>query len=96
MALVNGEGRYPQANAEFCRITAYPEEVLCGPSCPALTPPEFALRDAQAVVAASLGERVEAYEKEYIRQGGERVPVVVTTAAVGAAKPATAGSSSRT
>lgn len=83
MALMDEEGRYLQANAEFCRITGYPEHVLCGASCPALTPPEFALRDVQAMVAASLGERMVAYEKEYIRPSGERVPVVVTTAAVG-------------
>ena len=83
MALVDAEGRYLQANAEFCRITGYSEEVLCSAGCPQLTPPEFALQDAQAVVAASLGERMGAYEKEYVRQSGERVPVVVTTAAVG-------------
>jgi len=83
MALVDGKDRYLQANAEFCRITGYTEAELCSPGLPALTPPEYAARDTQAVVDACLGVRAQAYEKEFLNKDGRRIPVMVATTAVG-------------
>lgn len=83
MALVDGQGRTLQANAEFCRIVGYSEEALCAANPPALTPPEYSARDARAVVEACLGARAQAYEKELLHASGQRVPVMVTTTAVG-------------
>ena len=40
MALVDGEGHYLQANAEFCRIVGYAESELRSGAGPLLTPPE--------------------------------------------------------
>ncbi len=83
MALVDGKGRYLQANSEFCRIVGYTEAELCSDERLVLTPSEYAARDTKAVVDAYLGARAQSYEKEYIRKDGRRVPVVVTTTAVG-------------
>ncbi len=83
MAMVDGKGRYLQANSEFCRIVGYSEDELCRASPPVLTPPEYAARDARAVVEACLGARAEAYEKELLHRSGARVPVMVMTSVVG-------------
>lgn len=83
MALLDGKGHYLQANAEFCRIVGYTERELCDGAPPPLTPPEYATRDAKAAVEACLGTRAEAYEKVFLHKDGERVPVLVTTTAVG-------------
>lgn len=82
MALVDGKGHYLQANEAFCRITGYSEEELLSSAGPPLSPPEYAGQDARAVVEACLGAPTLAYEKEFIRKNGVRVPVVVTTTAV--------------
>lgn len=81
MALVDGTGRYLQANEAFCRISGYSEDELLS-SCPSLSPPEYAGQDARAVVEACLGAPTCAYEKEFVRKNGVRVPVVVTTTMV--------------
>ncbi len=83
MAMVDGKGRYLQANSEFCRIVGYSEEELCAEKPPMLTPSEYAPRDARAVVDACLGARGKAYEKELLHRGGKRVPVTVMTTIVG-------------
>lgn len=83
MALVDTTGRYRQANAAFCRITGYSEDELCSADCPTLHPPEFAGRDARAVVDACLGAPTRAYETEFIHKLGHRISVVVTTTMVG-------------
>lgn len=83
MALVDGQGRILQANSEFCRIVGYSEDALRSPDPPALTPVEYSARDARAVVEACLGARAQAYEKELLHSNGQRVPVMVTTTAVG-------------
>ena len=83
MALVDGKGCYLQANSEFCRITGYSEAELCGDASPVLTSSEYAARDARAIVEACLGTQSGGYEKELLHKDGRRVPVVVTTTAVG-------------
>ena len=83
MAMVDGKGRYLQANSEFCRIVGYSEDELCCDQPPILTPAEYAARDARAVVDACLGARGKAYEKELLHSSGKRVPVMVMTTVVG-------------
>ncbi len=83
MAMVDGKGRYLQANSEFCRIVGYSEDELCCDQPPLLTPAEYAARDARAVVDACLGARGKAYEKELLHSSGKRVPVMVMTTVVG-------------
>lgn len=83
MAMVDGKGRYLQANSEFCRIVGYSEDELCSDTPPTLTPAEYAARDARAVVDACLGARGKAYEKELLHSSGKRVPVMVMTTVVG-------------
>lgn len=83
MALVDSTGRYLQANEAFCRICGYSEVELLSADCPSLSPPEYASQDARAVVEACLGATACAYEKEFVRKNGVRVPVVVTTTMVG-------------
>lgn len=82
MALVDSTGRYLQANEAFCRISGYSEDELLSSACPSLSPPEFAGQDARAVVEACLGAPACAYEKEFVRKNGVRVPVMVTTTMV--------------
>jgi len=82
MALVDSTGRYLQANEAFCRICGYSEVELLSADCPSLSPPEYASQDARAVVEACLGATACAYEKEFVRKNGVRVPVVVTTTMV--------------
>lgn len=82
MALVDSAGRYLQANEAFCQISGYSEEELLSSACPSLSPPEYASQDARAVVEACLGAPTCAYEKEFVRKNGARVPVVVTTTMV--------------
>ncbi|NML24962.1 PAS domain S-box protein [Zoogloea dura] len=83
MALVDGQGRFRQANAAFCRITGYAEDELCRPGCLLPPPPEHPDGFIQADGDACLVAPMQAYETEMVHKNGHRVPVLVTTTRVG-------------
>ncbi|HLO88285.1 MAG TPA: ATP-binding protein [Nostocaceae cyanobacterium] len=74
-------GRIEQANEEFLRLIGYTQQDLVAGrvNWRNLTPPEYLHLDEQAIAQAktSVNGACMPYEKEYIRQDGSRVPVLV-------------------
>ncbi|MBN9696652.1 MAG: PAS domain S-box protein [Zoogloea sp.] len=83
MALVDGQGRYRQANSAFCRITGYAEDELCRVGGPLPPPPEHPDGFIQVDGDACLVAPAQAYETELVHKNGHRVPVLLTSTRVG-------------
>lgn len=83
------DGRVTEANQALLDLVGYTRaELLSGEiSWQALTPSEYALRDADALAQVRATGRCTPYEKEYVAKNGTRVPVLVGSAAPLAASP---------
>ncbi len=78
----NTKGEITGSNDAFLRLVGYTREDLESGTMnwAAMTPPEYAERDRRGVrESVDLGS-CEAYEKEYIRKDGSRVPILVGSA----------------
>jgi len=73
------EGRFLQCNPAYLDLLGYESlEELCGKPYEELTPPEYHALEARIVQEQTLPRGYsDAYEKEYIRKTGERIPVSV-------------------
>ena len=78
------DGPIVEANDAFLRMVGYDREDLVSGriNWAELTPPEWRDRDARAVAELRSTGTVTAYEKEYFRKDGSRVPVLVGTASL--------------
>ena len=78
------DGPIVEANDAFLRMVGYDREDLVSGriNWPELTPPEWRDRDARAVAEMRTTGTVPAYEKEYFRKDGSRVPVLVGAASL--------------
>ena len=76
------EGRIVEANDAFLRIVGYDrEDLLSGRVLwDELTPPEWRERDLRGVEELTSSGTLQAYEKEYFRRDGSRVPVLMGAA----------------
>jgi PAS domain S-box-containing protein len=76
------EGRIFEANDAFLRIVGYDREDLVSGRLrwTDLTPPEWRDRDARVIEELKITGTATAYEKEYFRKDGGRVPVLVGSA----------------
>jgi PAS domain S-box-containing protein len=81
------EGQIMEANDAFLHMVGYEREDLISGRMRLLdmTPPEWRARTAQRMVDVALGSTVKAYEKEYFRKDGSRVPVLVGSTFFGSA-----------
>ena len=72
-------GRVLEANDEFLRIVGYTRDDVISNRLrwDRLTPPEHAALDQKAIASLKSTGRCDAWEKEYLRADGSRVPVVV-------------------
>lgn len=73
------EGRIFEANDAFLRIVGYDREDLVAGRLHRtdLTPPEWRDRDLQTVAELKRVGTAQAFEKEYVRKDGSRVPVLI-------------------
>ena len=73
------EGRIFEANDAFLRIVGYDREDLVAGRLHRtdLTPPEWRDRDLQTVAELKQVGTAQAFEKEYVRKDGSRVPVLI-------------------
>ena len=78
------DGPIVEANDAFLRMLGYDREDLVSGriNWAELTPPEWRDRDAQAVAEMRTTGTVPAYEKEYFRKDGSRMPVLVGAASL--------------
>ncbi len=78
----NAQGDITDANGAFLAMIGYTrDELVAGLiKWSAITPPEFAARDEQAVREAMTTGICASYEKEFIRRDGNRVPVLIGAA----------------
>jgi PAS domain S-box-containing protein len=78
------DGPIVEANDAFLRMVGYDREDLVSGriNWAELTPPEWRDRDARAVAEMRTTGTVPAYEKEYFRKDGSRVPVLVGAASL--------------
>jgi PAS domain S-box-containing protein len=78
------DGQIVEANDAFLRMVGYDREDLVSGrmNWAELTPPEWRDRDARAVAEMRATGTVPAYEKEYFRKDGSRVPVLVGAASL--------------
>jgi PAS domain S-box-containing protein len=78
------DGPIVEANDAFLRMVGYDREDLVSGriNWAELTPPEWRDRDARAVAEMRTTGTVPAYEKEYFRKDGNRVPVLVGAASL--------------
>ena len=78
------DGRIAEANDEFLRIVGYSRDELEAGSLSwmNLTPPEFADSDQRVTERVKDTGIASAFEKEYIRKDGTRVPVLIGIAAL--------------
>lgn len=83
-------GTIPDANDAFLRLVGYTRDDLAAGrvSWAAMTPPEYRPRDEEALREFAATARVTPYEKQYVRQDGSRVPVLVGAIQVGRYKVA--------
>jgi PAS domain S-box-containing protein len=81
----NTRGSITEANDVFLKITGYDREDLAHGDIDwaAMTPPEYADLDKRALEEIAATGVCQAYEKEFFRQDGSRVPVLVGGAALG-------------
>src|SRR5215469_3443287 len=75
----NVEGRILDANGEFLRLVGYDQDDLLSGRLgwTDMTPPEWRDRDALALSELKAKGAVQAFEKEYIRKDGSRIPVLI-------------------
>ncbi|SCB54495.1 PAS domain S-box-containing protein [Bradyrhizobium shewense] len=73
------EGRIFEANDAFLRIVGYDREDLVSGRLHRtdLTPPEWRGRDLETVAELKRVGTAQAFEKEYVRKDGSRVPVLI-------------------
>jgi PAS domain S-box-containing protein len=78
------DGPIVEANDAFLRMVGYDREDLVSGriNWAELTPPQWRDRDAQAVAEMRTTGTVPAYEKEYFRKDGSRMPVLVGAASL--------------
>jgi PAS domain S-box-containing protein len=78
----NADGEVSEANDAFLNLLGYDREDLASGHIHRanLVPPDWSGRDAQAFAEASTRGTVEAFEKEYLRKDGRRVPVLIGAA----------------
>jgi PAS domain S-box-containing protein len=78
----NMDGKITGANDKFLRMVGYSrEEVLSGKvSWAEMTPPEYRPLDERAVEELRTKGADTAYEKEFIRKDGTRVPIIIGAA----------------
>jgi PAS domain S-box-containing protein len=81
---IPGEGPVVEANDAFLRMVGYDrEDLICGRIRWAeLTPPEWLDGDARALAELKATGSAPAYEKEYFRKDGSRVPVLIGAASL--------------
>jgi PAS domain S-box-containing protein len=84
----NLEGQILDANSEFLRIVGYDQhDLLSGRvSWADMTPPEWRDRDTLAISELKSKGAVQAFEKEYIRKDGSRIPVLIGIASLDGAE----------
>ena len=77
------EGQIFEANDAFLRMVGYDREDLVAGRLrwADLTPPEWRNRTARAISELKMTGTVQAYEKEYFRKDGSRVPILLGAAA---------------
>ena len=78
------DGPIVESNDAFLRMVGYDREDLVSGriNWAELTPPQWRDRDAQAVAEMRTTGTVPAYEKEYFRKDGSRMPVLVGAASL--------------
>lgn len=79
IVLWDTDGHIHEANDAFLRMMGYEREEIVrnGIRWQDLTPPEWRERTEQALAEVERTGRIQPFEKEYIRKGGARVPVLV-------------------
>jgi PAS domain S-box-containing protein len=79
------EGRIIDANDAFLHIVGYSRDDLVSGRMrwSALTPPEWSASDERAVAELRATGSCKAFEKEYLRKDGARVPVLLGAASLG-------------
>lgn len=77
LALCDMDGRFVQCNRSFAQILDYPEEALIGRGLASVTPAEYAKQDLVQMAELHRSGRFGPYEKEFVRQDGSRVPVLL-------------------
>ncbi|MBI1373106.1 MAG: PAS domain S-box protein [Phycisphaera sp.] len=82
IAFRDSAGRILRVNDAFVALTGYSREELCSGriSWKDLTAPEYRERYEEAMERLGRTGRFEAYEKEYIRKDGVRVPILISAA----------------
>jgi PAS domain S-box-containing protein len=80
----NSEGQIIEANDAFLQMVGYDREDIVSRRVrmPDLTPTEWRERDARMAAELKATGTVQPFEKEYIRKNGNRVPVLVGSAAL--------------
>ncbi|MCO4097994.1 PAS domain S-box protein [Gemmatimonas sp.] len=80
--LWNAQGDITDANGAFLAMIGYTrDELVAGLiNWRSITPPEFAVRDEQAIREAVTTGICASYEKDFIRRDGSRVPVLIGAA----------------
>ena len=79
------DGTFVQANAAYLNIIGYTESEAMGLTYWDVTPKEYAAMEALQVRSMQEDGRYGPYEKEYIRKGGEHVPVLLNGSLVSGA-----------
>ncbi|HVF10860.1 MAG TPA: response regulator [Abditibacteriaceae bacterium] len=79
VAITNLNGAIVEANDKFLHLVGYTrDDLLAGHlRWDEMTPPEYAPLDQRAIVQLKESTLALAYEKEYIRKDGSRVPVLI-------------------
>jgi PAS domain S-box-containing protein len=79
----NMDGKITDANPRFLAMTGYTRDDLVEGRIdwPAMTPPEFRLRDEKSVEELlAFGKNRVPFEKEYFRKDGSRLPILIAGA----------------
>lgn len=75
------EGRITYVNPAFCAMVGFAPEALLGQQSPPYWPPEhfeaYSVRQASRLAGSPAGHAKEAFEAIFMRQGGERFPVMI-------------------